>query len=177
MLDFSAMPGQMPSLCRIIFIKCHLIHRNCYKPKPFCIFSKKNNLNSFQFSWFGFIIIKFSSKDQIKPKVVWARSRFSPQKTNSFVHFFGRIYGMTICFRFYLTFSKSFSSNCLPLSTYFWKTNKETISMAHMVKEYFLFCKKNLCFSRSKAGWGITNFYCGFGDDWRRFISTRSQHG
>ena len=52
-----------------------------------------------------------------------------------------------------------------------------TISMAHMVKKYFLFCKKNLCFSRSKAGRGITNFYCGFGDDWRRFVNARSQHG
>ena len=46
-----------------------------------------------------------------------------------------------------------------------------------MVKIYFIFCKKNLCFSRSKAGRGITNFYCGFGDDWRRFVNSWSQHG
>ena len=60
-------------------------------------------------------------KGQIKPKAVLACSTFSPKwtnqfvvlfavkskkanKTNSVVHFLGRIYGAPICFRFYLTF-------------------------------------------------------------------------
>ena len=62
-------------------------------------------------------------KGQIKPKAVWALRRFSQKtnericfvchekqksKQNKFVHsFFGRIYGVPICFRFYLTFSAS----------------------------------------------------------------------
>jgi hypothetical protein len=62
----------------------------------------------------------FVAKGQIKPKAVWARRRFSQKmnkricfvcrekqksKQNKFIpSFFGRIYGASICFWFYLTF-------------------------------------------------------------------------
>ena len=63
----------------------------------------------------------FLCKGQIKPKAVWARHRFSQKinkricfvccdkqkskQKNTFVCFFERIYGASICFRINLTFS------------------------------------------------------------------------
>ena len=101
-----------------------------------CYFLVSTRLWSFKLYQYGKIRLFVSSplcrdwldqqfccpKGQIKPKAVWARQRFS-QKTNKQICFgcrekqtskqnkficlfFGRIYGMPICFQFYLTFSQ-----------------------------------------------------------------------
>ena len=69
---------------------------------------------------FKFFLQICRAKGQIKPKAVWVRIRFSQKKNehfffiycekqksnqNKFIRsFLGRIYGTSICFRFYLTF-------------------------------------------------------------------------
>ena len=79
------------------------------------VFKSASNLNIVWWTWGVF------SKGQIKPKVGLARCRFFQKmnkriwfvccekkktKQNKFIHsFFGRIYGVQTCFRFYLTFS------------------------------------------------------------------------
>ena len=121
------MPGHMPPLCHIIFMKCHLIHRKCFKPKPFCIVF---------FLFITFIIFNFA----------WFKSHLR-------------------CF-------------FLPLRLHIFEKEKDKNNFyGSYGKKLFYFLKKKSYFSRSKAGRGITNFYCGFGDDWRRFVSSRSQHG
>ena len=99
----------------------------------------------------------FQAKGQIKSKAVWARRKFSQKmnericfvccekqksKQNKFVcPFLGKIYGASICFRFYLTFRVNFRVFVLFKFEFEWFANLLVILKALLNCEVIVFAQ------------------------------------